>query len=67
MTLSSTTRNQEFQELISDLKNLVNTLDSADNGTVMVDRLYKLKATATEAIEFLKDDETSAVDKPVNR
>jgi hypothetical protein len=67
MTLESTTRNQEFQELISDLQDLANTLDRAGSGTVMVDRLYKLKATATEAIEFLKDHETSAVDRPVNR
>jgi hypothetical protein len=67
MTLSGATRDRELQELIGELKAQADNLGSVASSTEMVDQLYKLKAKATEAIEFLKGEETLAVDKPVNR
>ncbi len=59
------TPEQTFSELKSDLQSLVDATKDADldgNKEVIVDKVYRLKAKATETIAFLKELELSSKD-----
>jgi hypothetical protein len=55
---------QELHEFISELDHLLSevkaTQDAAADSAATIDSLYKLKAKAGEAVEFLKEQEAPA-------
>jgi hypothetical protein len=65
MTALEKTPEQTFNELKGDLQNLVDATKDADlngNKEIIVDKVYRLKAKATETIAFLEELEISSKD-----